>query len=95
MTGSVVITPNATYTSWASPARNVFNSMFADCPNIQKVTLDFTELTAIPSLPNIANINVFNDVSDTRLEIRVPASLESSWKTATNWSTYSERIVGA
>lgn len=72
----------------------MFNRMCQDCPNVEKVILDFTRNTAVPQLYNANVVNVFYNTSDTRLEIRVPASLEASWKTASNWSTYANMIVG-
>ena len=50
---------------------------------------DFTACTSVPSL---ANTNAFGNVpSDCK--IKVPSSLLSSWKAATNWSTYASQIV--
>ena len=51
---------------------------------------DFTACTAVPTL---ANANAFTNIP-ADCEIRVPASLVDSWKTATNWSTYADHIVG-
>lgn len=51
---------------------------------------DFTALTAIPKL---GNTNAFSNIS-ADCEIRVPAALAEKWKTATNWATYADKIVG-
>lgn len=51
---------------------------------------DFSECTAVPTL---ANANAFTSIP-ADCEIRVPASLVSQWKAATNWSTYADHIVG-
>lgn len=52
--------------------------------------VDFTHCTAVPTL---ANVNAF-DKTHPQLEIRVPASLVSAWKAATNWSSLADHIVG-
>lgn len=52
--------------------------------------VDFTHCTAVPTL---ANVNAF-DATHPQLEIRVPASLVSAWKAATNWSSLADHIVG-
>lgn len=52
--------------------------------------VDFTHCTAVPTL---ANVNAF-DQTHPQLEIRVPASLVSAWKAATNWSSLADHIVG-
>ena len=51
---------------------------------------DFTHCTAVPTL---ANTNAFQGIVS-KAVIKVPAALESSWKTAANWSTYASYIVG-
>ena len=50
---------------------------------------DFTQLSSIPTLSNQAFDGLPADC-----EIRVPASLETQWKAATNWATYADHIVG-
>lgn len=52
--------------------------------------VDFTHCTAVPTL---ANVNAF-DETHPQLEIRVPASLVTAWKAATNWSSLADHIVG-
>lgn len=92
LTGEVVIRLNQT----ASIAANTFRNMFSGCPNLTKVTLDFTSYNSVPSLANATVVQVFGTTtaSDSRFEIRVPAALEATWKTASNWSTYATHIVG-
>jgi hypothetical protein len=63
-------------------------SAFANSPYINEY--DFTALSSVPTL---ANINAFNSISPI-CKIKVPASLEAEWKTANNWSTYANYIVG-
>lgn len=50
---------------------------------------DFTQLSSIPTLSNQA----FGALP-AGCEIRVPASLETQWKAATNWTVYADHIVG-
>lgn len=52
--------------------------------------VDLTHCTAVPTL---ANVNAF-DATHPQLEIRVPASLVTAWKAATNWSSLADHIVG-
>ena len=52
--------------------------------------VDFTRCTAVPTL---ANVNAFAS-THSQLEIRVPASLATEWKAATNWSSLADHIVG-
>ena len=51
---------------------------------------DFTTCTTVPTL---ASTNTFSGIS-ADCQIRVPAALVGAWKTATNWSTYADHIVG-
>lgn len=90
LTGSPVVKvkPAATIANLA------FQTMFQNCPNLTKVTLDFTLFSSVPQLYNYGAVNIFNNPLDTRFEIRVPAALEESWKTATNWSDWATFIVG-
>ena len=55
--------------------------------------LDFNDFTSIPQLPNADTISVFDSTSDTRLTIKVPASLLTTWKESSNWSNFADRIV--
>lgn len=54
------------------------------------IEYDFSEHTSVPTLSNTSAFNGINAIC----KIKVPASLESEWKTATNWSTYANYIVG-
>lgn len=51
---------------------------------------DFTHCTSVPTL---YNTNCFSGIRPTA-KIKVPASLEASWKAASGWSTYANYIVG-
>lgn len=75
---------------------NNFNSMFANCSSLTKVIFDFSALGSVISLASANSIAVFGSAtaSDSRFEIRVPAALEATWKTASNWSNYASHIVG-
>ena len=61
---------------------------FFSCFNIKEY--DFSECTVVPTL---ANVNAFSGINGL-CKIKVPKSLESEWKAATNWSTYANYIVG-
>ena len=63
-----------------------------DCCN-EIICFDFTQLSSIPTL---SSINALGSVDSLHpnCEIRVPASLETQWKTATNWTVYADHIVG-
>lgn len=67
---------------------NIYSQTFYDCKSI--IEYDFSEHTSVPIL---SNINAFYHINKI-CKIKVPASLESEWKTATNWSTYANYIVG-
>lgn len=58
--------------------------------NYACVEYDFTHNTQVPTL---ANTNAFVGIMS-ECKIKVPAALESSWKTAANWSNYASYIVG-
>ncbi len=61
---------------------------FANCYGV--LVYDFTSSSDVPSLKaTSAFTNIRSDC-----KILVPAALESSWKSATNWSTYASHIVG-
>lgn len=50
---------------------------------------DFTNHTSVPTL---ASTNAFTNIPSDCV-IKVPSSLLSAWKSATNWSTYASKIV--
>lgn len=56
--------------------------------------LNFTEHTFVPTLGNKGQTVSGDLVRNPRFKIRVPKSLESQWKSATNWSAYADYIVG-
>lgn len=62
---------------------------FAACYGVG--VYDFSAYTSVPSL---GNINVFNNIQSDCV-IRVPADLLETWKTATNWATYADKIIAA
>lgn len=61
---------------------------FAFCGEV--TYYDFTQLSSIPKLSGPDTF--FGIPAD--CEIRVPASLEEQWKTATNWTKYADHIIG-
>ena len=63
-------------------------SVFAS--NTSCLEWDFTHCTTVPTL---YSTNCFSGIRS-NAKIKVPASLEASWKTAANWSTYASYIVG-
>lgn len=67
---------------------SIENSAFGQCKEV--ICYDFTQLSSIPTL---ANRFVFDGINSD-CEIRVPASLAEQWKTATNWATFANHIVG-
>lgn len=61
---------------------------FGFCTNIR--LYDFSNATSIPNLPYT---NTFMDINEL-CKIKVPSSLEASWKEATNWAAYANHIEG-
>ena len=61
---------------------------FFNCREL--IEIDFLTHTIIPTL---ASTNTFDNTSSS-LVIKVPSALLDEWKTATNWSTYADKIVG-
>ena len=74
-----IVIPN----SVASIGANVFSNCYG------MAFYDFTSHTAVPTL---SNTNAFTNIPSDCV-IKVPASLLSEWKAATNWSTYASQIV--
>lgn len=74
---SVTVEGNVTY---------IGNQAFNWCNSLRK--LDLSNCTAVPTL---SNTNAFKYAD--RVQIKVPANLIDSWKTATNWSDYASKIV--
>ena len=66
---------------------NVSNNTFYNCSALEKIFLD--GVTAVPTLGTSA----LTGTPET-LKIIVPDALVDSFKTATNWSTYADRIIG-
>ena len=61
---------------------------FAFCEEV--TYYDFTQLSSIPKL---SGPDTFYGIP-ADCEIRVPVSLETQWKAATNWSIYADHIIG-
>ena len=61
---------------------------FSNCYSV--AFYDFSNHTSVPTL---SNTNAFGSIA-ADCQIRVPAALVNAWKTATNWSTYADHIVG-
>ncbi len=66
----------------------IAGSAFLNCTKLAIV--DFSNHTTVPTL---TNTNAFDKTSSS-LVIKVPAALLDEWKTATNWATFADKIVG-
>ena len=44
------------------------------------------------SIVNLLNTNPFSNINSDKFKIYVPADLVDSYKSATNWSTYADKI---
>ena len=64
------------------------SNAFSKCATIREY--DFTSFQSIPTL---SNTNAFSNMNYL-CKIKVPSSLETSWKGETNWATYADYIVG-
>lgn len=60
---------------------------FSNCTNMQ--SYDFSECSSIPTL---ASTTAFTNIPSD-CQILVPSELYDTWRTSTNWSTYSSRMV--
>ena len=67
---------------------SIGTSAFSSCYSI--LEYDFSNHTVVPTL---SSTNAFTSINKI-CKMKVPASLESEWKAATNWSTYANYIVG-
>ena len=67
---------------------NIANYAFRDSFAIKEY--DFSQHTSVPTL---SNTNAFTGINPA-CKIKVPNSLLSQWKAATNWSTYADYIIG-
>ena len=65
----------------------IYSKVWYNCANLKRV--DFSSHTAIPTL---AGTDSFSG-THADLQIKAPASLIDSWKNATNWSAYADKIV--
>ena len=71
-----------------SSVTSIGNSAFSSCDGM--AIYDFTKHTSVPTL---SNTNAFSSIPSDCV-IKVPSSLLSTWKSATNWSKYANKIVG-
>lgn len=71
-----------------STVSSILDYAFYSCGGVK-----YYDFTACTSIPTLSSAPVFNGIP-VDCEIRVPATLETRWKNATNWATYSEYIVG-
>lgn len=71
-----------------STIRSIGNYAFQGCGGVK-----YYDFTACTSVPTLGGTYAFNGIP-ADCEIRVPASLETTWKNATNWTTYADYIVG-
>lgn len=71
-----------------SSVTSISQNVFVGCCSMRYY--DFTKLSAVPTLDNA---NAFTGIP-ADCEIRVPMALVDEWKSATNWSTYADYIVG-
>lgn len=67
---------------------SIGESAFYGCTGLTEV--DFSTCTDIPTLESS---NVFSN-TPSNLAIKVPSVLLDQWKSATNWSTYADKIMG-
>ena len=70
-----------------SSVTSIGNSAFSSCYGM--AIYDFTNHTSVPTL---VSTNAFSSIPSDCV-IKVPSSLLSTWKSATNWSTYASKIV--
>lgn len=61
---------------------------FNGCTGLTEI--DFSTHTTVPTL---TSTNAFSNTSSS-LVIKVPSALVDEWKAATNWATYSDKIMG-
>ena len=67
---------------------SIDTNMFGYCYGM--AIYDFTKHTSVPTL---SNTNAFSNIPSDCV-IKVPSSLLEEWKSATNWSTFADKIVG-
>lgn len=95
MSGVISIGERAFYNCYALPnfvfpstIRSIGNYAFYGCGGVK-----YYDFTACTSVPTLGGSYAFNGIP-ADCEIRVPASLETKWKNATNWTVYAKYIVG-
>jgi hypothetical protein len=74
------------YLGFGANVEEIHTNAFDNCINLP--ALDFSNSTKVPILNG-----VLWTTAPTNVEIRVPASLYDSWKTAANWSQYANLMV--
>lgn len=68
---------------------NIFNNAFYGCRS-----LSYVDLSQHTSIPTLANAQVFTNVN-INCKFIVPDALYDEWVSATNWSTYADKIIKA
>lgn len=71
-----------------STVSSIGDYAFCNCTGVK-----YYDFTACTSVPTLGGSSVFNGIP-ADCEIRVPASLETTWKNSTNWTTCADYIVG-
>lgn len=71
-----------------SSVTSITTSVFGECQGM--AVYDFTHHTAVPTLSNTSSFT--NIPAD--CVIKVPSALVDTWKSATNWSAFADKIVG-
>ena len=77
---------NLTSVIMGANVKKIESQVFTSCSSLKRV--DFSKHTTIPTIGNAVFAGCSSD-----LQIKVPASLIDSWKSATNWSNFAEKIV--
>ena len=67
---------------------SIGNNAFSNCYSVA-----FYDFSSHTSVPQLESTNAFTGIP-ADCQIRVRAALVDAWKTATNWSTYADHIVG-
>ena len=73
---------------------SAFTDMFRNCSQMN-VVLDFGSFTSVPSIDGNTNTVKVFETFDSRLTVKVPASLIDRWKNYSYWANIASRIVEA
>lgn len=76
---TIVVIPNS--------VKQIGTQAFHSCSNLKRI--DFSAHTSVPTL---SNIDAFSGTASD-LQIKVPATLETEWIGASNWSDLASKIV--